>query len=857
MRSRLPERSPETWRIACLEMAQRAESGGVLYPFIAAFLLLSSSLWRTRPAVSAVIMILVALIALGRHLLIRRFESIYDRSPRLWQIGFFGGLLATCGLVSALFYLLVIQQGLTPLTWFTLALAVGLASMAIIVYSHALAVILIYVSMLWIPLVVALFQLEASGSWIGWMAAAAVGYLFLLAGQQHRERWGNLTSRYRLAARTSESERARDELARLIHERTAALERTSQEYRQIFESAHDAIIIFRPKDEQVLNVNRRACEIYGFSREEFLRISLAAISEDVPRGQQQILETLEGGVYHNFESVQRRKDGSRMFLEINASRIDYEGRPAILSINRDVTERRRAAELRLAKEAAEHAAQTKTQFLANMSHEIRTPMAGVVGLADLLLATALDERQAQYVRLIQSSAVSLLRIIDDILDFTKIEAGKLTFEESTFDLIATLQQVIELLRLGAAAKGTSLRLELAADLPRWVRGDPARLRQVLINLIGNAVKFTDEGKVEVRAERDADGRLHLRVHDTGIGIPVEVQGKIFEIFSQADGSTSRRYGGTGLGLAISKRIVEGMGGKIGFDSTPGQGSTFWITLDLPLAAAPAPEPPAVSGARAQRILTAEDNPVNQLVISEHLKALGYEVVAVGDGLEALATLDTADFDLVLMDCQMPNLDGYEATRRIRQLPDRKAAIPIIALTAHALREDLDRCLAAGMNDTLTKPFQVETLQRKIERWLGTGPERETEPRTEPASRGPEESSKNRQLELLHEIGRTSGPAYVSRLIEQYRLLFDRDELREALAKGDNTTVQRRIHSLKGASSLFGADGLSRLCRQLEIQCGNRNRNEAECLLLLDLIGSEHGRVLERLHLVFETVSSGR
>ncbi|HVR96082.1 MAG TPA: response regulator, partial [Thermoanaerobaculia bacterium] len=354
---------------------------------------------------------------------------------------------------------------------------------------------------------------------------------------------------------------------------------------------------------------------------------------------------------------------------------------------------------------------------------------------------------------------------------------------------------------------------------------------------------------------DANGRLQVRVHDTGIGIPAEARGRIFEIFSQADGSTSRRYGGTGLGLAISKRIIEGMGGKIGFDSAPGQGSTFWITLDLPLADGPEPEAVPVPRVSAQRILTAEDNPVNQLVISEHLKAFGYEVVAVGDGLEALAALDAGEFDLVLMDCQMPNLDGYEATRRIRRLQGPKASIPIIALTAHALREDLDRCLAAGMNDTLTKPFQGEALRRKIERWLGTGAEDEPEPAAEPVPPGPPDAATNRHLELLREIGRASGPAYVARLIEQYRLLFDRAELDHALARGDSATVQRRIHSLKGASALFGAEGLSRLCRQLELRCGNPR--DKECLLLLDLIASEHGRVLERLHLVFETVSSGR
>jgi len=351
-------------------------------------------------------------------------------------------------------------------------------------------------------------------------------------------------------------------------------------------------------------------------------------------------------------------------------------------------------------------------------------MAGVLGLVDLLLKTELSATQRGYGELIQSSAASLLRLIDDVLDFSKIEAGRLTLERVPFDLHATLREIVELLRFRAGAGHTELCLALGAEVPQWVWGDPGRLRQVLTNLVGNAVKFTDGGTVDVEAERLADGRLRFRIRDTGIGIPQEAQGRLFSLFSQADSSTSRRFGGSGLGLAISQRIVEQMGGEIGFDSTPDVGSVFWFVLPLDPASPPAP--PAIlpshtaagPNGRRHRILVAEDNAINQLVITQELAVLGYEVVAVNNGLEALQAVEKDTFDLVLMDCQMPELDGYEATRRIRESPQSFRGVPIVALTAHALKDELERCLAAGMNDTITKPFREEVLRQKLDRWLG-------------------------------------------------------------------------------------------------------------------------------------------
>jgi PAS domain S-box-containing protein len=844
-------------------MARRAQAGTVLYPAAIALLGLGADLHRTSPGALAAILAISYGLGLGRLFLIRRFESTYSRSPRLWTAGFFGSALATGALYIGLLCLLMVEKSLDPSAVFALAATLGLEALVIVTYFHSLPMMLSYILLLGVPPTVALARMagtEPQALWLAWANAGATLYVLWMGWQQHHERWAGLGKRYGLELRAAELERAhvevqqaRAELEVLVEERTRALERTSRDYRQIFENAHDPIIVFRPGDERVLNVNRRACEIYGFTREEFLRISLASISVDAARGRQQIRETLEGGVYHNFESVQYRKDGSRMFLEINAATVEYEGRPAIISINRDVTERRRAEALRLAKEAAERTARAKAQFLANMSHEIRTPMAGVIGLSDLLLATDLDERQSQYARLIQSSTGSLLRVIDDILDFSKIEAGKLAFEDVPFDLRATLGEVVEILRLSAMAKGTTLELSVAEELPGWVRGDPGRLRQVLMNLVGNAVKFTEEGSVSVQAEQAGDGRLRVQVRDSGIGIPLEAQGQLFELFSQGDGSTSRRFGGTGLGLAISKRIVEAMGGEIGFESARGKGSTFWIRVPLVPGAPPEPAERAAGRPAGARILTVEDNPINQLVITEQLKHLGYQVTAVGNGLEALEALASEEFDLVLMDCQMPHLDGYEATEHIRRLPGRVSQIPIIALTAHAIREELDRCLEVGMNDYITKPFRGEVLQAKLERWLGRGeatPGNGSEPPTPippepvPAPVPVETALDPQQLESLRAMCKDSGPGFVAGLVEQFRRQPYLEDLRVALERGDRALLKARAHGLKGTSSLLGARGLPRLCEQLERSCMLASREE--CLRQIEQIDAEHRRFVSRL-----------
>ncbi len=644
-----------------------------------------------------------------------------------------------------------------------------------------------------------------------------------------------------------------------------ALRTSEKRYRLLFER-NLAGVLRTTLEGRILEINQAAARLFGYdSPEEVLALQVTSLYHTASDREAFLTRLKSEKSLTNYERKFRRKDGEPVWVLENVSLDDGILESTLI----DITERKRAEEEMIkAKEAAEAANRAKSQFLANMSHEIRTPMNGVIGVAGLLLDTVLTPEQRQYAELVRISGEALMAVINDILDFSKIEARKLTLETTDFDLRTVVENAVAVLAIKAAEKGLALASELKPGTPWLLRGDPGRLRQILMNLLGNAVKFTQHGGVSIWAALDVEegnveedqaedggtARLRFSVTDSGIGFRQEQASALFEPFVQADGSSTRRHGGTGLGLTISKQLAELMGGQIGVESQEGKGSTFWFTAvfekqpekQLPartltmtsasgsLAAAAAVRalqpPAAVPASRQARILLAEDNPVNQAVALAMLTKLGYHADLVSSGVEALEALRQADYDLVLMDCGLPEMDGYEATRRIRDggAGTRNPLIPIIAITADAMSGDRDKCLAAGMSDYVAKPVEVRELGDILGKWLQSSSASPVNAPTDriPAELEPVFSPREFLARLMgdQDLASKVVAAFLEDAPRQLRAL------QGMIEKGDAEGAQRQAHTLKGAAATLSAEALRALCAEAQKAAAANDLERASILL---------------------------
>jgi PAS domain S-box-containing protein len=631
------------------------------------------------------------------------------------------------------------------------------------------------------------------------------------------------------------------QLRRKVESNTVDLRTSEEKYRNLYKTAMVGLYRTTVDGNRVLSANPTLATLFGYTTvEHFIDEFSSKNAYAEPGKREELIKMLkEKGNVDNFEFSGRRRDGSvRNFTE---SAILYQEQGHIEGSILDITDRKKTEEeIRTAKEAAEMANRAKSEFLAIMSHEIRSPLSAIIGLTDLSSKTKDSQKQEEYLRMTRGSADTLLALVNDILDLTKIESGKMEVERIAFNPIELSEKTVESQKFLAAQKDLDFIIDVDTKVPQAVFGSPGLISQVIINLVGNAIKFTHQGSIALGITlskmRDSHVRnesvnLQYTIKDTGIGIPKEQLNKIFESFTQGDGSTTRKFGGTGLGTTISKRLVELMDGDIRLESEPGQGTVF--TFSIPVVVADEkdiktiPEHPIGDREHQEyqplEILLVEDNLINSTVASDTLKMYGQKVTIAENGKSALAALEEGKFDIVLMDIMMPEMDGYGATRRIRGKEKTKGGhIPIIALTASAFKEDVIRCQEADMDDYLSKPIDFDLLMGKISALTGI------------ATINPENKTQIIAIDsetLLYDLSN------IKTKIQDESKLFDLvtwfikdtkiqiDSARQELDKGSTEQVVKSCHKIRGSAESLGASELKQAAEIAE-EAGRAGEIEA-------------------------------